>query len=123
MPASANLLTFIRSSFRSVWSIELLLLLKQDPERCWTPGDLVAALRGSDSVVSQSIDALVSAGLVATAPGGEASYAPASPAIKALADEAVAYYAKRPDEVRRIIVTAGSDQLRAFSDAFRLRKG
>ena len=38
---------FIRSSFRSVWSLEVLLLLKRD-QRSWAHGEIVAALRASE---------------------------------------------------------------------------
>jgi hypothetical protein len=121
MPANANLLAFIQGSFRSIWSMELLLLLKSDPERFWSRDDLVAALRGSHVVVAQSIDSLFAAGLVSMEDNG-VRYAPASADIESLANEAEHYYAKKPDAVRRMIVTASHGQLRAFSDAFKLRR-
>ncbi|QPQ55050.1 helix-turn-helix transcriptional regulator [Allosphingosinicella flava] len=122
MPANADLLAFIRGSFRSIWSMELLLLLKSDPARFWPPGELVAALRGSDAVVAQSLASLVAAGLVLEEKDDRVRYAPATDEIAALANQAETYYASKPDAVRRLIVQASQDQLRAFSDAFRLRK-
>jgi DNA-binding transcriptional regulator GbsR (MarR family) len=112
---------FIRSSFRSVWSIELLLLLKREP-RPWTREEIVSALRASDLVVSQGLDALVAAGLVAVEEGGRASYRPASPDTAALVDAAETHYARSPDAVRRMIVDASTGSLGAFADAFRLWK-
>jgi len=122
MPANADLLAFIRGSFCSIWSMELFLLLKTDPARHWSPVELVTALRGSDSVVAQSIRSLLAAGLIVEEADGRVRYAPASPDIETLANEAQHFYAKKPDAVRRVIVTAAQDQLRAFSDAFKLRK-
>lgn len=122
MPDSTETLAFIRDSFRSVWSLELLLLLKSDRSRSWAPDELVERLRGSESVVRQSLDSLVAGGLVLIDGEGAACYAPASADLQRLTDQAERLYAKRPDAVRRLIVLATNDQLTAFADAFRLRK-
>jgi hypothetical protein len=45
MLENAEIVGFIRNSFRSVWSLELLLLLKSEPERSWSEGELVDQLR------------------------------------------------------------------------------
>ena len=39
-----------------------------------------------------------------------------------LIDAAIQLYAKSPDKVRRLIISAASPGLTAFADAFRLRK-
>lgn len=111
---------FIRSSFRSVWSLELLLLLKREP-RAWTTEEIVQALRASDLVVVQSLESLSAAGLVAREKDGAARYAPL-PSLAPLADSAESYYARSPDAVRRLIVGGGAGGLAAFADAFRLRR-
>ncbi|MFC3712859.1 hypothetical protein ACFOMD_09775 [Sphingoaurantiacus capsulatus] len=122
MAISNQLAEFIRGAFPSVWSLELLLLLKSEPDHAWSGSELVERLRASDHVVVQGVGALVAGGLIATEEGGRVRYAPASPEIARLADEAIHQYAKRPDAVRRIIVFAGNTGLQAFSDAFNLRK-
>lgn len=78
MQSRQEVLSFIRATFRSVWSLELLLFLKQHPERAWAQQELVSALRGSDALVSQSIDALVAAGLITIRAEGTSHYGPAS---------------------------------------------
>ena len=112
---------FIRSSFRSVWSLELLLLLKRE-RRPWSRAELVTALRASDLVVAQALDGLVAAGLAVADAEETASYAPVSDEVAALVDAAERIYASRPDAVRRMIVSAHAGSLTAFADAFRLRK-
>jgi hypothetical protein len=121
MASEDEIANFIRSSFRSVWTLELLLLLKRDP-RSWPRDAIVAALRASDLIVAQGLDALTAAGLAIVDEGGNAAYRPASPAAAALVDGAEALYARSPDAVRRLIVGAFADPLAAFADAFRLRK-
>lgn len=122
MPISNQLADFIRGAFPSVWSLELLVLLRSEPDRAWTGQELVDRLRGSDHIVIQGVGALVAGGLAATEEGGKVRFAPASPEIARLVEEAARQYAKRPDAVRRIIVFAGNIGLQAFSDAFDLRK-
>jgi hypothetical protein len=122
MPSDQELESFIRSSFRSVWAIELMLHLKRGPRRDWTTGELVQALRASDLVVASGLQSLVAAGLALMQEDGRARYAPASPDIERLAEGTERLYAKKPDAVRRLIVAAATDGLAAFADAFRLRR-
>lgn len=121
MSISSQLADFIRGAFPSVWTLELLLVLKGEPARAWTRQELVDKLRGSEPIVVQGVTALVAGGLVAIEDGGTVRYAPASPEIERLIEETVRQYAKRPDAVRRIIVFAGQTGLQAFSEAFKLR--
>ena len=123
MPAAdQEVASFIRSSFRSVWAIELMLHLKRTSDRAWQRAELVEALRASDLVVANALHALVAAGLCLTLEDGAARYAPASPDIDRLADATEELYARKPDAVRRLIVAAAGDGLAAFADAFRLRR-
>jgi predicted transcriptional regulator len=121
MTSNEQVSRFIRSSFRSVWSLEVLLLLKRAP-RAWTGDEIVAALRASDLVVSQSVSALGDAGLVVTDAAGCTRYQPASDDAARLVEEAERLYAGSPDAVRRLILGASAGGLAAFADAFRLRK-
>ena len=115
-----EILRFIASSFRSVWALELLLVLKSE-QRSWSRDELVATMRASDLVVSKALEALEAAGLVGN-DGGNPRYMPISDDVAALVDQAQELYAKRPDAVRRAIVSASSGDATAFADAFRLRK-
>ncbi|MEP9359605.1 hypothetical protein [Sphingomonas sp. KR3-1] len=122
MPARHDLSGFIRSTFRSVWALELLCFLRKGAERDWSRAELVAGLRASELVVDQSLDALVAAGLVVLHLPDRVHYQPASAALDALARAAEAQYASSPDKVRRLIVSSSSGGLNAFADAFRVRK-
>jgi len=117
---SDDLLRLIGSSFRSVWALELLLLLKRDP-RPFPREELISTLRASDLVVNKALDELVAAGLVALEDDG-ATYMPVGEGTAKQIDEVEKLYAARPDAVRREIVSATSSGATAFADAFRLRK-
>lgn len=115
-----DLLRLVGSSFRSVWALELLLLLKRDP-RPHSSAELVLALRASDLVVNRALDELVAAGLVALDEAG-ARYMPVSDEVARQIDAVERLYATRPDAVRRAIVLGTAGGAAAFADAFRLRK-
>jgi hypothetical protein len=117
---SEALLRFVESSFRSVWALELLLILKRD-QRTWPPAELVSTMRASELVVSKALDELVSAGLVSAERSG-ATYMPINDEVAKCVDELERLYAARPDAVRRAIVSASAGSAAAFADAFRLRK-
>ena len=116
---SDDLLRFIGSSFRSVWALELLLILKREP-RLWSREDLVSTMRASELVVSKAIEGLVSAGL-ASIEGEGTVYMPINDEVAAYVDQLEKLYAVRPDSVRRIIVTSSATGATAFADAFKLR--
>ena len=120
-PSRSEVERFIGGSFRSVWAFELLCLLKRNRDNSLSHAEMVAGLRASDLVVSQSLEALAAAGLVMIQKEGAARYGPASAALDRLFAQAEALYLKSPDAVRRMIVSAANPAITAFADAFRLR--
>jgi hypothetical protein len=122
MPASPELAAFIRGHFPSVWTLELLLFLKNDPLEAWESGRLVQALRASEAIVTRSMEVLLAGGLVISDNEGKVQYAPASDSLRQLVDETQELYARKPDAVRRLIVSAAGFGLSAFADSFRLRR-
>lgn len=122
MPSKDDISGFITTTFPSVWALELLCFLRQKEGQSLSRSEMVAGLRGSELVISQSVESLVRAGLVASDADGAARYAPANARLAGLAGQAEALYARSPDAVRRLIVSAASPGLAAFVDAFRFRR-
>lgn len=122
MPASQELAEFIRHHFRSVWSLELLLFLKREADRAWPEDELVEALRASQAVITTSLDLLLAGGLIVREQDGLTRFAPASSDLRRLVDETDSLYARKPDAVRRLIVSSAATGLSAFADSFRLRR-
>lgn len=118
---SDDLLGFIGASFRSVWALELLLLLKREP-RLWSQPELIFTLRASELVVNKAIEELIAAGFV-TVEGDGARYVPVSDDIERRMKAVDKLYSARPDAVRRAIISAAASGATAFANAFRLRKG
>lgn len=120
MTSNEDLSRFIGSSFPSVWSLELLLLLKRE-RRTWAVDELINALRASDLVVTGALQSLVAGGLASVSDEG-AVYMPVSESVGELVDRTEELYARKPDTVRRMIVTSAASGIAAFADAFKLRK-
>ena len=118
---SPDIAAFLRAHFQSVWALELLLFLKDNAKKSWTGEQLIEALKASDTIVTTSVATLVAGGLVADDAKGHVRYAPASEDLSRLVDVTEALYAKKPDAVRRVIVSSAATGLSAFANSFRLR--
>lgn len=116
-----DVLGFIAASFPSVWTLELLIVLRHEL-RAWTRPELVTELHASELVVAKALDALVAAGLASLETDG-AAYLPVSSEVDACAARAEQLYRSRPNAVRRTIIAANTSSAAAFADAFRIRKG
>ena len=121
MTSDEDLSRFIASSFRSVWALEILLLLKRTPGVHQT-GELIVTLRASELVLSRAIETLTAVGLTVTHADGGVAYSPASDQLAQLTDLTEELYERRPDAVRRMIVADPGRGVTACADAFRLRK-
>lgn len=117
-----DLAEFIKTSFGSIWTLELLLLVSGAPDRVWSRGELVTELRSSEQVVARSTEDLVAAGLVFLADAGAIRFGPASRDLEDLVQKLGDEYRRTPAAIRRVILNSASGKLRSFIDAFDLRK-
>jgi hypothetical protein len=122
MADKGHIESFIANSFRSVWALEVLQFLADNPDATYAPGELISALRVSDAVVSQSVENLSAAGLAMVHGDGKVSFHKGTKEQAALVREAIDFYQKSPDKVRRLIVAQTSPGVTAFADAFKLRR-
>ncbi|MBM3546227.1 MAG: hypothetical protein FJX54_04700 [Alphaproteobacteria bacterium] len=120
MPATS--LTGLIHSLRSLWAVELLLVLHRDPGRRWGIDDLVVELRSSRSLVDGLLSRLHEIGLVERQADASYSYRSASPELDMLVGELVRLHAERPLAIAQEIHGGADQKLRAFSDAFKLKK-
>jgi DNA-binding MarR family transcriptional regulator len=118
---SPDIAAFLRAQFKSVWALELLLFLKLHANKSWTGEQLIEALLTSETIVTTSLASLVAGGLIASEADGRVRYGPASNDLSRLVDITQALYAKKPDAVRRVIVSSAATGLSAFANSFRLR--
>lgn len=120
MNSEENVLEFAANTFRSVWALEMLLLIRRSPERRWAEGKLIAELRSSSVVIAESIANLVSAGLACVNDDATVTYHARSPEIDAVVVDLDILYAQKPTLVVRHIVMSKNAKLKLLSDAFRI---
>lgn len=116
-----NLLAFVRNSIRSIWSLEVLLLLRRKAPEGLAQDSIVTALRASHKLISKCLEQLAQAGLVSVEEGGVSRFAPATPVLAALCDALEKASHERPIALRDAIASSPDDKLRNFSDAFRFK--
>jgi hypothetical protein len=119
--SEAQLLALIRTAIRSVWALELLLVMKRQPERAWATAALVQELRASAPLVSDNLAQLAVAGLIREEPEGFV-YGPATPALEEAVSALEAAYRQRPVHVVNLIVGASTQNVQGFADAFRFKR-
>jgi hypothetical protein len=112
---------FIARYIESVEKLEILLLLGKAPEKQWSVEQVYQAIQSSHSSVAQKLRNLTSEGFVERQ---DECYR-FQPKTKELADAVgvlgAAYQTKRI-KVIEAIFSKGTDELRKFADAFKLRK-
>lgn len=122
-PLDDDLATFIRGSLRSVWSLELLLLLRRQAPKTLSYPELVRELRASDAVVEVCAQQLETAGLVSREAGAAACrYAPATELLNSLCERLERAQKERPVAVMDAILFGSNERLRNFADAFRFKE-
>jgi hypothetical protein len=117
-----DVIAFIRAHIGSVYTLELLLLLKRHPDKMWQASDLVRELRSSGTAIAEALNRLIRAGLVSESSPGRYAFAPKSPEYERLAAEIENAYASTPMSVVKAIVAAPDEKLRDFSNAFKLKE-
>jgi hypothetical protein len=118
----SNVDRFLRGSLRSVWELELLLLLRRQRTRLWTGDELVRDLRASILIVSDALDTLQKAGLVSKNMNDQYQYWPIAPELDQLVADVASAYASSPVAVTQAILSAPSSSVRIFADAFKIKK-
>lgn len=120
--SDTDVLAFLTASIRSIWTLELLLLMRRQKDRVWQASALVQELRASANVVQLGLASLTGAGFITVDEKGGARYQPLSPQLEALADSIAALYAARPVAVVNAIAAPSDEKLRLFSESFRLKE-
>jgi hypothetical protein len=116
-----DLLRLIRGSIKSVWTLDVLLLMRREA-KSWPVDELARELRGNRTLVHDVLSALARAGLVAADDDGNYRYRPASEEADAMVGRLERIYIERPLALIKEIVSAPNEKIQSFADAFRLKK-
>jgi DNA-binding MarR family transcriptional regulator len=119
---SPDLQRFIARHIQSVEKLELLLLFFRDPTRTWHTPEIVQQIQSSAGSVSKKLDEMVASGFVAREKDGKFRFVEKSPSTQSQVAALDQAYRQRRIKVIEAIFSKSTEELRAFSDAFKLRK-
>jgi hypothetical protein len=110
---------FIQEGLGSMWALNLMLALRENPERRWSAPELIAHLRASDTIVREQLPRLRELGLVVDVESGQWSWRPATSQLDDLCSRIAEEYALRPVGIVNLIARRQS-KVRLLADAFKL---
>jgi hypothetical protein len=115
---------FISETFDSVIKLEMLLLMRSEPQRTWSPGDIASTLQVSSDMIRVPLADLQARGLLTTDTSSPEAYrfAPVTAELNAQVDAVADVYRARRVAVVTLIYSLPLDRVKSFADAFRLRK-
>lgn len=116
---SPDLHRFIARHIESVEKLEILLLFFRDPAKSWHPTEIFQIIQSSPASVNQKIGELVADGFVTRQKGDTFQFQLKSQTRVAALDEA---YRLRRIKVIEAIFSQATEELRDFSNAFKIRK-
>lgn len=124
----ADVRRLIHDRFNSVEQLEVFLLLREQSEREWNAVEVSRELRIQPESAATRLADLHAGGLLVRGTGGDANalpyrYRPADSSLERTADGLAKAYKERRYTVIDLIFARPTDNIRTFSDAFRIRKG
>ena len=113
---------FIYHNIDSVEQLEVLLLARQSPGRSWTPDDMAREIYSHPSSIAQRFAGLLGHGLMRESAPGWFQYAPRSRELDQTVSHVAEAYRERRVAVISLIASKPIENVKAFSDAFRIRR-
>jgi hypothetical protein len=112
---------FIARDIVSIEQLEILLLLREHRARAWSPAEVTDRIQSSLPSVSDRLADLVRRGLLRRDDDRFRYDPPADQDV--IIAELAGEYRDRRYSVIDLIFSKGSDKLKVFADAFRVKKG
>ena len=121
---SAQVRNFLAAHVESVLELEVLLLLRERPDRSWTAAELAQDLKIDVTWAGAQLAKLAGDKILQpdSANIGQYRYAPASPEMDAVIGEVANAYASHRVTIIGLIFSKPTSTLKTFADAFRIRK-
>ena len=113
---------FLHQHIDSVEQLEVLLLLWRTPERGWTSDEVATAVYSHPSSVVRRLAMMLGQGLLREREPGCYQYAPRTAELHTTVTRLDHMYRERRVAVITLIASKPIENVRAFSDAFRIRR-
>ncbi|MCE9566713.1 MAG: hypothetical protein K8U57_32310 [Planctomycetes bacterium] len=125
-PLPADIVSFLDSHVESIDQLEILRILGETPSRGWPVASLATEAQASLHNIAAHLAALRDRGLLSCEGTGADlvwRFAPATPELATIVLRVLQIYRERPVSMIKLVYARADDPLRAFANAFRLRKG
>jgi hypothetical protein len=113
---------FLLQCIDSVEQLEVLLHLYRTREQSWSPDAIALALYSNPASIARRLAGLYSHGLLTLTSSSAYRYQPKTAELEATVSQLAETYRQRRVAVISIIASKPMENVRAFSEAFRLRK-
>ena len=113
---------FLYQNIDSVEQLEVLLLLLHSPERGWGTEEVARELYSHPASIARRLALLLGRGLLRETDPGCYQYAPRTGELHATVLRVAEMYRERRVAVVILIASKPVENVRAFSDAFRIRR-
>ena len=120
LPADVH--QFLYQNIESVEQLEVLVLLLRRPDRGWSPDEVARELYGHPASIARRLAILLGQGLLREIDPGCYQYAPRTAELHATVERVADTYQERRVAVVTLIASKPIENVRAFSDAFRIRR-
>ena len=117
-----EILRFARNRIRSIWTLEVLVLLCETRGDQWRVEQLVRESRSSAGAVFTALDCLGRLGMVREASEELYQFEPKSQELEALALQLRDLYKSKPTTVVNALFGAVDEKLQIFAGAFKLKE-
>jgi predicted ArsR family transcriptional regulator len=124
-PFPEDLARFMDQNVESIDQLEILRVLGEDREKEWDVASLAAEVQAGPQAVRAHLAAMQSRGLLTTTARGvglSCRYGAGAPELANMVDRLLQMYKQRPVTMIKMVYERARDPLRAFADAFRIRK-
>ena len=123
-PLPEDVTRFLYDHVESIDQLEILRVLGEDREKEWDSVALAAAVQAEPQAVRAHLTALHARGLltIAARRGLSCRYGVRTPELESMVGRLLQMYRERPVTMIKMVYERAKDPLRAFADAFRIRK-
>lgn len=125
-PFPEDVARFLYDHVESIDQLEILRVLGEERGKPWNSDDLAAVVQADPRSVRSHIEAMHARGLIEKVAGQAAGlscrYGPRTPELENMVARLLQIYRERPVSMIKLVYERAKDPLRAFADAFRIRK-
>lgn len=124
-PIPEDVSRFFQDHIETIDQLEILRILGEDPEKEWDAAVLAGEVQAAPPLVRVHVTAMAARGLLTmTLRGANLScrHGAGTPELVEMVDRLLQVYKERPVTMIKMVYARARDPLRAFADAFRIRK-